>query len=351
MTEETKLKVTGGFFEFRGKVFATKGKNGFVEKDETGFRMMNLGLRLSNSENVFVSLTANKPKSLTDTKLRDNKETKEVYWSGKDSEGKNKTIGLPYGKEPKEEKFRPIGCAVKLNKEDSVQYFCNYDAWQYLKDNLEDGTSVFIKGKVEFNSYENKDKVMVHGRKFVATAIFVANEEIDFESDKFEKTAYFNQDIVFLGVNKPEDGEELATIDFGVVTWNGYELATLPIVPKVAKALNKTLKPYHKININGIVETEGGVVEVEVEDDDEWGTSNKVGIQHRPAVAKMIVTGAEQDSIDTELYSERGVDAWIKQNEEKANKRKGANSDNFKSQDDFGSSSKIRPSEDEDSAW
>lgn len=314
--EKMTLKQSGGYFEVRGIVFNTKSESGFKET-EKGFRMSNIGLRINSSKNVFLSLNSSKPKL--------------VYYGVKGKDGKNKTESVEYGKRVPSD-GRIIGVGIKLVRDGETEYFHPYDAWNFLKENLKDGTSVFVKGKIEFSSWKDKDGNIKRGQKFVPSGIYITGEDIDFESEKFEEQANFTQDVVFLDAAKPEEDGGLATLKVGIVGYNSWEEVELPCVEKVARTLKSALKPYNSINLNGKIDVDEGVEEVE-EQDDEWGESKKVGVQRRSSTAKLVVDGAVKASIDTELYSRKIVEEWIAYVEEVKRKRDAEKSDNFKSQD------------------
>ena len=49
----------------------------------------------------------------------------------------------------------------------------------------------------------------------------------------------------------------------------------------------------------------------EIKEDDGWGEPNKMERVNQPFVQELVVTGADKDSIDTELYSEESVEGAI----------------------------------------
>lgn len=325
--EKMTLKQNRGFFEIRGIVFNTKSENSFKET-EKGFRMSNFGVRINAGKNVFLSLNSNKPKM--------------VYYNVKGKDGKNKTESVEYGKRIPSD-GRLIGVGIKLERDGETEYYHPYDAWQFLKENLKDGTSVFIKGSIEFSSWKDKDGNVRRSQKLIPNGIYITSEDIDFESEKFEERAIFTQDVVYLDAEKPEEEGGLASLKVGVVGFNSWEEVELPCVEKVARTLKSALKPYNAINVNGVIDVEEGVEIVEEKDEDDgWGESKKVGVQRKPAVAKLMVNGAERDTINTEDYSRKIVEQWIEYIQEIQRKRDAEKPDNFKSQDsgDWGESSK-----------
>ena len=333
--EKMKLKATRSGFEIRGITFSTKSEKTF-KTSEKGFRMLNFGIRKNPSENIFLNLQSSKPK--------------QVYWSVpvKGEDKKRETVAFDYGKEPSTEGAKMIGAVgIKLHKDDEVKYFHPYDAWEYLKENLEDGMSVFVKGNIEYSSYkDNQSGDVRKSRKFVLNAIFATNEPIDFESEKFEERAVFNQDVIVLGWEPIEGSKETVYLNAGIVGYNNYEVVQFETISKVADTLKKNLRKYHAVTVNGVISSEGGAVEIPAEqDDDGWGTKDTVGVQRKPTVAKILVTGATPASVDTETYSEKLVDSWIKYCDDlKASKEK-SNPANFETQDGWGSKTEI---EDED---
>lgn len=336
MVDSMKLKANTSTFIIEGVVFGMNSAKTYVEKEGSGFRMLNLGIRVSSNENLYLSLSGS-PKN-------------DVFWSKRDKDGKTDTIRLKQGEKSPGKDYRPIGVAVKLEKNGEIKYFSSYDACLYLKENLTDGMSVFVKGKVEFSSWTDKDGNIKRGQKLVPNSIYIKDTPIDFNDEKYVKRADVTQGVVFLGVERPQEGSEYATIKCGVVGYNSWEEIELPSLVNVAKTLNNRIKPYTSISLNCGFEIESGEEEVEVEEvDGDWGQSSKVNVQRKPVTVKLLVLGAEPKSIDSETYNKKTIEEWVQYIENVKKSKEAESSKNFESQDgDWGKPSSTK---EEEPAW
>ena len=165
------------------------------------------------------------------------------------------------------------------------------------------------------------------------------------EDDEFEPLANFEQTIILTGVTKNEDGT--FTVNGKVVTYNTIEDVEFFISAqkqKLAKTLKK-LNPYTALKVFGNIVVEQEVDTVE-DDDDAWGDPNPMNRISNPTQRKMFITGADKDSLDTELYSEESVEAAIaKLNADKKADKDFGSSDS----DDWGSVGDS--SSDDDDEW
>lgn len=314
MAETTKkndglgLQKTEGNFQLRGIIIGTEKDKFYTEMTtKTGkpMRMVNFGVEIDKGKTIYVNLNGME------------KET--VCFFKKEGEGENKKTVTEKVKwanrfDFKKDGFKPIGVNVGLEKiVDSTGKEINdkktlfeYDACKYIGDTAKDGMNVFIKGKNEFSTYNDK-----HQTKFIPNQVSLC-KDVDFEADDFKVVGNFEQTIVFMGIDKNEDGN--FTINAKIVAFNSIEDAEFIIDKsdvKLAKTL-KTLKPYTAVRVYGNIVVEHDIDEVEDEDDG-WGAKNPMELEriNNPTKRTLVVIGAYKDSVDTDTYSEEIIDKAI----------------------------------------
>ena len=296
------LQETKGSFQLRGIVNGVDRDSFYKEittKSNKSMRMVNFGAEVDKGKTIYVALNGmERDKVYFSAKQNDKTVVEAVDWD------KRKTF--------KKKDFNLIGIRLGLkkviNKEgkevNDKQTMTEFDACEYINENLADDVSVYTRGKVEFSTYNDK-----HYTKFVPDQISLC-KPIDFEDDEFESLANFEQTIILTGVTKNEDGT--FTVNGKVVTYNTIEDVEFFISAqkqKLAKTLKK-LNPYTALKVFGNIVVEQEVDTVE-DDDDAWGDPNPMNRISNPTQRKMFITGADKDSLDTELYSEESVEAAI----------------------------------------
>lgn len=335
------LQETKGSFQLRGVTTGTTKDNFYKElttKSNKPMRMVNFGVNIDKNKAVYIGLNGME------------KET--VFFSKSEGKGKDrKTITEKVAWKDrlsfKKDGFRPIGVNLGIvkvtdasgNEVNDKQTKFEYDACKYIADNLVDDVSVFVKGKLEFSTYND-----AHQTRYTPNQISLC-KPIDFDEEDFAPLGNFEQVIVFMGISKNDDGT--FTVLAKIVTYNSVEDAEFIVEnAKLAKNL-KSLKPYTAIKVFGDIRVEHDVEEVE-EEDDGWGTPNPMERVNNPTVRLLVITGADKESIDTDTYSEETIAealAKIKSNK-KADKDYGDTSD-----DGWGSADIKSADDDEDEEW
>ena len=305
------IQQTKGSFQIRGIVSGTDSDRFFKEmKTKTGkdMRMINFGVDYDKDKRVYVALNG---------MVKD-----EVYFSKKDEKGKTTTQKVKWKDRNTFNKdgYRLIGVNVGVTKTtdengkevNDKKTLVEYDACAEIGANLKDGASVFVRGTIEYSTYKDK-----HQTKFIPNQVSLC-KDVDFEDEKFEPTADFEQVIIFMGIT-PNDNKTKFTIEAKIVNYNSIEDAEFVTYnSKLAMTLKKNVKPYTAIKIYGHIDIIGGVEEVE-EQDDGWGESNPMQRVTSAFERELVIIGADKDSIDTEIYSEEIIEEAIaKQNADKA---------------------------------
>lgn len=322
------LQQTKGLFTFRGVVTGTDKDNFYKDtttKSGKPFRSINFGIEYDKDKKDFISLNG--------------MERDSVWFSKKDTvDGKTKVttekVAWADRFSFKKEGFGLIGVNLGLEKITDAEgktinkreALVEFDACDRIKNCLEDGQSVFVKGSIEYSTYDNK-----HYTKFIPQQISLCSKDIDFEDEKFEPNHQFTQQIVYMGVDKDKEckDKDRFVISAKIVNYSSIEdVEFVTYNSKLANTLRKNLKPYNAITVFGDIDVSATVEEVETEDDG-WGAPNKMDKISSPFVRELVITGADKDSIDTELYSEESIESAIAKlaNKDNANKQFGNDSD------------------------
>lgn len=248
----------------------------------------------------------------------------DVYFSKKNKEtNKTETKKVPWAQRMIFAEQNPgwsiIGCNIGLVKgEDGKnikKHITEYDAAQYIKENLKDDMSVFVRGNLDFRSYTDKNGEVKRIRTLNATQVSLCSD-IDFNSETFSPNHEWTQEIVYTGIEKETDDNGKPTDRFivsgYVVSFNSIEPVSFIMVDKTkASLVKKNLKPYSAITLNGVIEVTNNIDEVDSVD--EWGQpipQNK-RVNGR-TITEMIVTYPDPKTIDADSFSEESVAAGIK---------------------------------------
>lgn len=301
------LQQTKGMFQFRGKVTGVDKDNFYKEtktKNGNPWRTVNFGLEIDKEKNVYCSLNGGEKKSVYFTKKNENGkfESKEVPWS------ERRTFNA--------DGFKLIGVNLGLTKTvdksgqevNDKRTMVDFDACSYIADNLADGASVFVKGKIDHSSYNNR-----HYTKFVPNQISLC-KPVDFDDEGYKVLADFEQTICFTGIDKTADGFTIHGYTIGYSDITEVEMYMTSKYANFAKTLKK-LKPYTSVTLVGYIAVEAATEEVANDDGDAWGDTEANSFTKVSAATerKMYVVAGKSDSIDTTLYTEESVTKAIAQ--------------------------------------
>ena len=311
MAGKSKLQQTRGYFKLAGIVSGVKRNDFYTEKmtrsDNPKLRKsVKFGIQSSPNNKVFVTLAAQPMEKVYFSKRAENKGekpiTKAVDWDKRSSFNENgyKIIGVN------------LGLTKKLDQDgkevNDVKHLVQYDAVDYIKQNLRDDMHVFVRGHIEYSRFENRNI-----KQYVIDQISLC-QPIDFASESFKETANWEQFITYRAIEKDASEDEKFMLTGNIVNYNNIVETDFVIrSSKIAQVLKKNLKPYYGVKIYGNLI--GSVQEVVVEDDDGWGEPNPMeatGGYYK----EMLVTGAQKDSIDTDLYSEAIFDEFLRSKKE-----------------------------------
>lgn len=299
------LPQTKGTFQVRGKVIGTSKDKFYVEKmtkNNKPWRSVNFGVQFDNEKTLYVG---------TNGMERD-----VVCFSKKLEDGKTDVKKIPWKDRFNyhEEGYRMIGVNVGVvkttdengNAVNDKKTLTDYDSCKEISDHLRDDMSVFVKGNLEFSTYQDS-----HRTKFVTSQVSLTKDDVDFEKEEFHPVADFTQMIVFMGVT-PNKEKTRATVEAKIVTYDTIEDAEFIIEDmNLARMFAKQLKPYTGIKVWGRISVEKDTEEVETTDC--WGKKNNMDKVNSPTIRELIIEGADPNSIDTSTFTEAEIDKAIEE--------------------------------------
>ena len=310
------LTETKGSFQCKGIISGVEKDRFYTDKKtQTGrdFRAVNFGCEYNDKQTVYMSLNG----------MTQN----EVYFSKRNQDtGKTETKKVAWANRNKfnEEGFRMIGVNLGLVKTtgkdgkavNDKKTMHAFDACEYIKKNLKDDMSTFIRGTIDFSSYTDKEGNVRRSVKYVPNQISLC-KDVDFDeyNDVDNKPVHdFTQTIVYTGIEKEKENEKDTgrfVVSAKIITWSDIVDTQFIITDaKLAGLFKKNLKAYNAITVHGRIEVSHSVQE-EAEDDG-WGEANAMTAVAAPTKTEMIITGASPSSIDKETYTEKNVAEAIK---------------------------------------
>ena len=303
------LRETKGTFQVKGLVSgvdSTKFYTSKITKTGKDFRNVNFGCMYDDKKTIFMNLNGMPQQN--------------VYFSKRNNDGKTETKPVAWANRNKfnEDGFRMIGVNLGLTKTTDEngksvnlrKTLAPYDACDYIKENMKDDSSVFIKGNLEFSSYTTEDGSIRRNIKQVPNQISLC-KEVDFEAyDNDNKPVHdFTQTIVFMGIEKEKENDKDTgrfVVSAKIITYNDIVDTEFVVTDaKLAGLFKKNLKAYNAITVHGKIEVSHNIQEVN--DEDEWGEANPMNAVSTPTKIELIITGATPSTIDRETYTEKNV--------------------------------------------
>lgn len=304
-----------GNFQVKGIVSGVEKDRFYTDKKtQTGkdFRAVNFGCEYNDKQTIYMSLNG-MPQT-------------DVYFSKRNQEtGKTETKKVTWANRNKfnEDGFRMIGVGLGLTKTtdkdgksvNDKKTMTSFDACEYIKKNLKDDMSTFIRGSIDFSSYTDKEGNVRRSVKYVPNQISLC-KDVDFdEYDEDNKPVHdFTQTIVYTGIEKEKvDDKDTGrfVVSAKIVTWSDIVDTEFIITDaKLAGLFKKNLKSYSAISVHGRIEVTHSVQEES--EDDGWGEANTMTSVSAPTKTEMIITGATPSTIDSESYTEKSVAEAVK---------------------------------------
>lgn len=344
------LPQTKGEFKLRGIVKGTTKNNFFEEKITKSGKQMNLvkfGVQVSNDSTVYLDLNGMARDSVYFYKRPTEKgakgEVKEVAWNNRKTFNEEgfELLGIKLGLE---KVINEKGQEVNDNKS-----YTEYDACEKILESLMEDDSVFVRGNIEFSSFQNSKGDVIRGTKFVPSQISGTAKPVDFEDEGYEVTSDFQQVIIITGTRKDDTDptDVKGIVEAKIVNYSTIEDAEFVCRnQKLFKTLKTKVKPFTAIKVWGDINNK--VITEEVEEDDAWGSKNSFVQVQRTFIRELVITGADPETIDTETYTEEAIEEALSV----INANKNAKSE-FGSNEanDWGSNIKSSDDSDEDDGW
>lgn len=331
------LPETKGTFQIRGQVTGTQSQRFYTEKQTRNgkeFRAVNFGIEYDKNKTVYMRLNGMQRDKVYFTKRNNDgtRETKAIDWKNrlKFNDNSFNMIGTHLGIE---KTINEEGQPVNLRK-----VMTEYDACAEIRDKLQDGVSVFVKGNIEYGSYSDNNGNIRRSVNQTPTQISLG-KIVDFDAfdDENKPESYFRQVIVFTGIDKEKDDNNKCTgryvMSAKIITYNDI-VDTQFIVDDERRAIwfKKNLKPYNSIQVSGNISVRHQVEDVE--DDDDPFEPDRMQVVRRASVVEYIIVGRNKDSLDTETYNEENISNAIHKIRNSQNAERNFNASTKKSTND-----------------
>lgn len=304
-----------GSFQVKGIINGTKKDKFYTDKKtQTGkdFRAVNFGCEYNATTSMYMSLNGMPQTDVYFSKRNQSTgktETKKVAWANRNSFS--------------EDGFRMIGVNLGLVKTtdkdgktvNDKKTMHSFDACEYIKKNLNDDMSTFIRGNIEFSSYTDKEGNIRRSIKYVPNQISLCQEVVFGDFNENNKPVHdFTQNIVYTGIEKEKENDKDTgrfVVTAKIVTYSDIVDTQFIITDaKLANLFKKNLKPYNAITVHGRIEVTHNIQEET--SDDGWGEANAMTSVAAPTKTEMIITGATPSTIDKGTYNEKNVAEAIK---------------------------------------
>lgn len=309
------LPETKGTYQCKGIISGVARDKFYTSKTtKTGkdFRAVNFGCAYDDKKNIYMSLNGMPQQKVYFSKRNPNTgktETKSVAWADRNKFN--------------EDGWRMIGVGLGLKKTTNSEgkevndkkTMTPFDACGYIKDNLQDDMSTFIRGNIEFSSYMDSEGNVRRSIKYVPNQISLC-KEVDFaEYNEDNKPVHdFTQTIVFMGIEKEKENDRDTgrfVVSAKIVTYSDIVDTQFIITDaKLAGLFKKNLKGFNAITVHGHIEVSHQLEEISNED--VWGEVNTMTAVTAPTKTEMIITGATSSSIDRDTYTEKNVSDAVK---------------------------------------
>jgi single-stranded DNA-binding protein len=244
------------------------------------------------------------------------------------SKAEKKSMKVPFAKRDNLPKgYHLIGINVGLEQNDGGKNIrkslADYDAAEYIWENLNDGDSVTVSGEVTFSTYENSEGELINQTKYAIKNIYREKQPIDFDvvneegESTFEEVNAFEQEVVFVGSEFDKDEGAVYVTGYTIQYGNKFTPAKFVIRPEGNKNIEKTANAFVKkmkggdfVKVYGIALNKAETIEIdssEVEDNDDdiFGGEKPKGLGKSAItsyVNELRITGADGSTYEKGLY-------------------------------------------------
>ena len=308
------MKYTQSNFQLRGVITGTQSQRFYKSgagKSGGQWNSLEFGVKIADGKTIYVSMRGFPRDEVFYYKRGENGAkgtTKRVLWKDR-----KKSPGADY---------RLIGVNISTGKDESGkninETFTEYDAVEWLHDNLHDDDSVFIKGNLQFSSYTDRNGQTRKKIELVPTQISYTQKPINFYADDYTEMAEFENTLVFKSIDKEEDENGKATGRFVLsgyaVGYNSVENVSFIVDAehaKLANNLRKAMKEGYSVKTFGRIDVIVDTTTVD-SDDSGWGESSPMERLNAPVRREYVVYRADPGSIDKEEYSTEDIAAAVR---------------------------------------
>lgn len=250
------LPETKGAFQLKAIVTGMEKDKAYKEirtKSNREMRMLNFGATYEDGKTLYINLQGMEQENVYFSKRAEKKgdkpETAKVPWADR----------FTYNREGFRLIGKNIGVKKKIDSEGKTvndkKVLTDFDACKEIKDNLKDGSSVFIRGNIDYSSFVDNNGNKKTSTKLIPNQVSLC-ADIDFNDEKFEKQNDFNQVIIFMGIEQEKSDNDKPTGRFivlaKIVTYSNIEDVEFVIEDtSLANKFRKSLKPYNAIKVSG----------------------------------------------------------------------------------------------------
>lgn len=308
------MENTVSNFQLRGIISGTKSKKFYTSgtsKNGGQWNSVEFGIKIAENKTVFVTLKGF-PRS-------------EVFYykpGEKGAKGTTQKVAWKDRKKSPGAGFRLIGVNISTGKDENGknvnETLTEYDAAEWIHENLSDGDSVFIKGNLQFSSYTDRNGQTRKKIELVPTQISYTQKPVDFDAEDYTEMAEFENTIVFSEIEQETDENDKKTGRFVLsgysIGYNSVEAVSFIIDAEHAKLagnLKKAMKPGYSIKTFGRMEVVVDIGPVQ-EEDTGWGDISPMERINTPVRREYIVYRADPNSIEKDKYSEDDIAAAIR---------------------------------------
>lgn len=309
------MKNTPNSFQLRGIVTGAKSQRFYksgTSQNGNSWNAIEFGVKIADNKTVYCTMRGFPRAEVFYYKSGENGAkgtTQKVAWKDrKKSPGKD---------------FRLIGVNISTSKDEEGknvnEMFTEYDAIEWIHDNLKDDVSVFIKGNLQFSSYTDRNGQARKKVELVPTQISYTQKLVDFDADDYTEMCEFENTIVFQSIDQEVDENDRKTGRFILsgysIGYNSVENVSFILDAdhaKLAGNLKKAMKPGYSIKTFGRVEVINDISVVEDDDSDGWGETSPMQRINSPVRREYVVYRAEPSSIEKDEYSESDIMAAIR---------------------------------------
>ena len=308
------MKQTPSSFQLRGIVTGTKSQRFYksgTSKNGGSWNSLEWGIKIADNKTVYVAMRGF-PRE-------------EVFYYKKGENGAKGTTQRVAWKDRKKapgKDFKLIGVNVSTGKNEEGknvnEVFTEFDAIEWLHDNLSDGDSVFIKGNIQFSSYTDRNGQVRKKIELVPTQISYTQNPVNFDAEDYVEMAEFENTLVFSSIDQEEDENGKATGKYILSGWsigfNSVENVSFVIDEdhkKLATNIKKAMREGYSIKTFGRIEVIVDSTTVD-EDDAGWGESSPLERLNAPVRREYVVYRADPGSISKDDYSTDDIAAAIR---------------------------------------